>query len=184
MTGIIVALPKLEDAKGIRNVLVRKGFSVIGVCTTGAQAASLADGCHDGIVVCSYKLADMVYSRLRECLPPGFEMLLLASDHLLSECRGDDVVRLSMPLKVNDLVSSVGMLAEEIERRRRKSRLQPKVRSGAQTAAIREAKELLMARNHLTEEEAHRYLQKCSMDSGTDMAETALMVLAMDDRKI
>ncbi|MCI9142247.1 MAG: ANTAR domain-containing protein, partial [Lachnospiraceae bacterium] len=31
----------------------------------------------------------------------------------------------------------------------------------------------------LTEEEAHRYLQKCSMDSGTNLAETALMVLSM-----
>ena len=35
-----------------------------------------------------------------------------------------------------------------------------------------------MARNRMTEEEAHRYLQKCSMDSGNNMAETAGMVLA------
>lgn len=36
-----------------------------------------------------------------------------------------------------------------------------------------------MNRNHMTEEEAHRYIQKCSMDSGTNMAETAQMVLTM-----
>ncbi len=36
-----------------------------------------------------------------------------------------------------------------------------------------------MVRNHLTEEEAHKYLQKCSMDSGTNLVETAAMVLAM-----
>ena len=36
-----------------------------------------------------------------------------------------------------------------------------------------------MGRNHMTEEEAHRYLQKCSMDSGTHMVETAMMVLSM-----
>ena len=36
-----------------------------------------------------------------------------------------------------------------------------------------------MGRNHMTEEEAHRYLQKCSMDSGTNMVETAMMVLSM-----
>ena len=36
-----------------------------------------------------------------------------------------------------------------------------------------------MARNHMTEEEAHRYIQKCSMDSGTNMAETAEMVLSV-----
>ena len=32
-------------------------------------------------------------------------------------------------------------------------------------------------KNGLTEEEAHRYLQKRSMDNGTNMVETAYMVL-------
>jgi AmiR/NasT family two-component response regulator len=31
----------------------------------------------------------------------------------------------------------------------------------------------------MTEEEAHRYLQKTSMDSGTNLVETAQMVLSM-----
>ncbi|BDF15193.1 ANTAR domain protein [[Clostridium] scindens ATCC 35704] len=44
---------------------------------------------------------------------------------------------------------------------------------------IRQAKELLMARNNMSEEEAHRYLQKSSMDSGTNMVETAQMVLSI-----
>ena len=179
MTNIIIVLPKLEDAKGIKNVLVRNGFSVVGVCTTGAQAISQADGLNDGIVICSYKLMDMVYSELYECLPPGFEMLLMASDHLLSQCEGNGIACLSIPLKVNDLVSTVGMLSEGIARRRRKARMTPKVRSEEETAAINAAKELLMGRNHMTEEEAHRYLQKCSMDSGTNMVETAHMVLSM-----
>ena len=34
-------------------------------------------------------------------------------------------------------------------------------------------------KNHMTEEEAHRYIQKCSMDSGTSLTETAQMVLSM-----
>ena len=37
--------------------------------------------------------------------------------------------------------------------------------------------ELLMERNRMTEEEAHRYIQKYSMDSGTNMVEMAKMVL-------
>ena len=31
----------------------------------------------------------------------------------------------------------------------------------------------------MTEEEAHRYIQKCSMDSGTNMLETAQMVISL-----
>jgi response regulator NasT len=36
-----------------------------------------------------------------------------------------------------------------------------------------------MERNSMTEEEAHRYIQKHSMDNGTNMVETAQMVLSM-----
>ena len=44
MTNIIVVLPKLEEAKGVKNILVRSGFQVTGICTTGTQAISQADG--------------------------------------------------------------------------------------------------------------------------------------------
>lgn len=179
MTNIIVVLPKLEDAKGIKNILVRSGFQVTGVCTTGAQAISQADGLHDGIVICSYKLVDMMYDHLHECLPYGFEMLLMASQQVINDCYGNDIVCLSMPLKVHDLVNTVNMMSDNILRKRRKQRQQPKIRSAEEETIIRHAKELLMTRNHMNEEEAHRYLQKCSMDSGTNLVETAQMVLSM-----
>ncbi len=44
---------------------------------------------------------------------------------------------------------------------------------------IDRAKALLMERNGMTEEEAHRYIQKCSMDSGTNIVETAQMVISL-----
>lgn len=179
MTNIIIALPRLEDAKGVKNLLVRGGFTVAGFCTAGAQAISQADNLHDGIIVCGYRLTDMVYSELYECLPPGFEMLLMASRHLLEQCGESGIVCLPMPLQTVDFLNTVGMMAENIERRRRRDRQKPGVRSTKEQKAVKEAKELLMARNHMSEEEAHRYLQKCSMDSGTNIAETALMILAM-----
>lgn len=131
MTNIIVVLPKLEEAKGVKNILVRSGFQVTGICTTGTQAISQADGLNDGIVICSYKLADMIYTELHEDLPEGFEMLLMASQNLISECYGNGIVCLSMPLKVQDLINTVNLMVEGVERRRRKRRMQPKVRNAA-----------------------------------------------------
>ena len=43
------------------------------------------------------------------------------------------------------------------------------------------AKAILLERNQMTEEEAHRYLQKTSMDNGTSFTETAQMILGMLD---
>lgn len=179
MTSIIVVLPKLEEGQAVRNLLVRSGYRVQGVCATGAQALGLMDSLADGIVISGYRLRDMMYEELHECMPEGFEMLLMASQHLMDECAGNDIMCLSMPLKVHDLLNTIELMAGTIVNRRRKKKAQPRSRRPEEQAMINEAKALLMNRNNMTEEEAHRYIQKCSMDSSTNLVETAQMVLAM-----
>lgn len=179
MINIIVALPKIEDARGIRSLLMKNGFHVHSVCSTGSQALNKMDELNDGLLICSYRMSDMMYHELHACLPKGFEMLLLASQETLKECAGGDIVSLAMPLKVFDLINTVDMMCQAIERRRRKARGKPRERDAGEESLIAEAKALLMNRNHMSEEEAHRYLQKCSMDSGTNLVETAQMALAM-----
>ena len=179
MTNIIVAFGKIEDAKSINNVLVKNGFSVAAVCTSGAQALSYVDEFHDGIVICGYKLVDMICLELKENLPPGFEMVTMASQRVLSEVSATGIVGLAMPLKVHELINTIGMMSQNMVRRRKKLREKPKVRSEQDTITINAAKALLMERNHMTEEEAHRYLQKHSMDNGTSLVETAQMVLSI-----
>ena len=120
MTNIIVLFPKIEDAKNIRNLLVRHGFQVPAVCTRGAQALASANGLGDGIVVCGYKYPDMMYSELQDCLPSHFEMLLVASQRVWSEYGREGIVCVSMPLKVHELLSTLEMMAAGIERRRKK----------------------------------------------------------------
>ena len=84
-----------------------------------------------------------------------------------------------MPLKVHELASSIEMMAYALERRRRRRRAQPQRRSQEEEQLIQKAKGILMERNHMTEKEAYRYLQKSSMDSGTGLTETAQMILSM-----
>ncbi len=181
VTSIVVVFPKIEDGRSIKNVLVRSGHPVAAVCRTGAQALSYADGLSDGIVICGYKMADMLFTQLLDMLPDGFELLLLASGRVLDEYAGSGCLSLAMPLKVHELTGTVDMMVQQIERRRRRRRMAPRERKPEETALIREAKELLMQRNNMTEEEAYRYLQKCSMDSSTNLVETAQMVLSMMD---
>ena len=53
------------------------------------------------------------------------------------------------------------------------------MRSEKERNLITNAKRILMERNNMTEAEAHRYIQKCSMDSGTNMVETAQMIISI-----
>lgn len=179
MTGIVIVFPKPEDGKSIRNLLVRHGYEVTAVCTLGSQVLNYIDMMNDGIIISGYKYPDMYYRDLRSSLPPGFEMLLLASPRVCAECGDRDIICVSMPLKVQDLISTLEMMCMNLMRRRKKLRSKPKQRTEEEKRILWEAKEILMERNHMTEEEAHRYIQKCSMDSGTSLTETAQMVLTM-----
>jgi response regulator NasT len=179
VTNIIVVFAKIDDAKSIKNILVKNGMSVAAVCTSGAQALGYMDEFHDGIIICGYRMADMICVELSENLPKGFEMIVMASQRLLNEVSGTGIMGLSMPLKVHELVDTVGMMSQGITRRRKKLREKPRVRNEEEESIILYAKRLLMERNSMTEEESHRYIQKHSMDNGTNMVETAQMVLAM-----
>ena len=103
----------------------------------------------------------------------------MASQHVLSTANSTDIVCLSMPIKANDLVNTVEMMVTTMARKRKKLKAKPKERNDQERELIKQAKILLMERNNMTEEEAHRYIQKCSMDSATNMVETAQMVLTL-----
>lgn len=108
MTNIIVVLPKIEDARGIRSVLMKNGIPVSAVCSTGAQTLNHLRDLNDGIVICGYKMTDMLYIELHQCLPPGFDMLLLASRTVLNDCLDNDIIKNLMFNTRHDRVAGLG----------------------------------------------------------------------------
>lgn len=176
MLSIIVVFPKVENGKSIKNILVRCGFEVQAVCTSGAQAIGLANELDEGIVICGYRYSDMHYLELYNYLPRSFQMLLIASQAKLSECLNNEIICLGMPLKPKDLLNTLEMMTYQYTRKKKKAGRQ---RSIVERETINKAKIVLMERNNMTEDEAHRYIQKTSMDSGTNMVETAEMILTM-----
>ena len=127
----------------------------------------------------SCRFMDMMYMEIHDYLPPEFQMLLIASPSSIQEREVSNLVCLSMPMKVHELLQTIEMMEGDIQRRRRRMRQQPKHRSQEDQQIIRKAKELLMARNSFTEEEAHKYIQKRSMDNGTGLVEVAQMILSL-----
>ena len=166
----------------IRNILVKSGLEVSAVCQTGAKVLQYAEMWSDGIVVCAHQMQDMHYTQMREYLPDSFEILLIAPADKWVDGIPDGVVGLPMPLKIYDLVSTIEMIQQMQYRRRRKKRETGKTRSDKDRQIINQAKALLIERNHMTEEEAHKYVQKTSMESGADMVETARMILTVMDK--
>lgn len=179
MINIIVAFPKQDNAESIKRILVKSGFPVDVVVTTGSQALQFANTLEGGILICNYRFVDMMYNELYEYLPSNFQMLLVASPQICNEREIQDLMCLAMPLKVHELVQTLEMMSYSITRKRKRERSVPKERSEEEKKLITRAKGLLMERNNMTEEEAHHYMQKRSMDNGTSLVETAQMVLSL-----
>ena len=180
MQNIIVAFAKEADAKNFRSILVRKGFDVAATCTSGAQALSAMEDLGNGVVICGYRLSDMIYNELSANLPSYFQMLLISSPNKVDgSLLPENVIYLETPLKTEDMVASLNMMLERVSIRRKKARQVNRERSQEEQETIRKAKELLMERHKMTEPEAHKYLQKCSMDSGTGIVETAEMITSL-----
>ena len=177
MISIIVVFPKLEEAKSIKNLLVRNGIEVMAACTTASQVISMVDDLDYGIVVSGYKFVDMMYSELLEYLPDTFDMLLVASKRYYEECSENDIVCLSMPIKAADLVETVRLMYDKLYSQMKVAKSKPAVRTEEEKKIISHAKMMLMKKKGMTEDEAHKYLQKKSMENGTNLVEMAHMIL-------
>lgn len=178
MSVIIVALPKIEDAKKIRKILLEHGFERIVACNTASAALMEANKHQSGLIISGYKLPDMHYTELCDCIPKFYEVLLMGTANVVSTA-SSGIMSITIPVKIYDLVNTVELVYGQVTKRFKKANKKPKKRTQKEENYIKNAKFLLMERNHLTEAEAYSYIQKCSMDSGTNMGETAQMVLTL-----
>lgn len=159
----------------------RHGYDDILACNSASQVISAANESDGGIVLCGYRLPDMHYTELYGYLPREFLMLLVASPARLQECSIGNIMCLAMPVHSHELVSTIETMWMELARPGKKpGKPRPKKRTVQEQKTIDDAKALLMERNHLSESEAHKYIQKLSMDSGNNLVETAEMILAFE----
>ena len=162
MDQVIVAFENQKNLWRVKELLEASGaFSCI-VCKSADQVRRTVRKLHITAVVCGYKLSDQSAENLFEDLPLSCAMLVLASQDLLELIQNNDIFRLATPVSKGDLVASVRMLTQISHRLERFVR---PARAQEAQEVIEQAKRLLMDRNGMTEEQAHRFLQKVSMDS-------------------
>ena len=181
MGSIIIAMPKYEDAQHLSEMISNHGLLLdIDICQNAAEVLRKAHERDYGVVVCTKSLKDMTYVELSGYLPKFFGMIILTKDVEL-ETFTDTTVKLMMPFKPRELVSTIDMITGNFIRQIKKKNKAPLKRSVAEQRILDEAKSLLMERNGMTEPEAFRYIQKTSMDTGRSMVESAQMVLMLND---
>lgn len=180
MGNILISMPKYDDAKRLSEMLSKHGLLMdIEVCQTGAEVLRISNDRDYGVVICTQSLKDMGYLELSQYLPKYFGVIILTKDMAL-DIYSENVVKLLMPFKTRELLSTIEMMTYQFARRVKQKKVPPR-RSPAEQKVIDEAKGLLMTRNGMTEQEAFRYIQKNSMDTGRNMVESAQMILLLNE---
>lgn len=170
MTGIIVAFDREDTLRRVRGMLESSGLRVIAEAKSGSalrRAAAASDGC---VIICPAILPDATADELAADFAQRASLLVIDSPANLDFCESSQVVRLSTPLCRGDLLRAL-------------SGIRPKgatERPGAEKELIGRAKAVVMERRGLTEPQAHRYLQRISMDCCAKMTDVARRILGED----
>lgn len=173
MNRLIVAFESESTAKRVCDLFEASSIAVRAVCGFGAEAIRMIRYMGGGVIVCGVKLRDMTADRLYEDLDGAACVLVVAKPEQLDFCENPRIFRLPMPVNRYDLAASVRMLTQLSEMNDA-----PRKPNQTEQETIRKAKEFLEAVNAMTEEQAHRYLQRQSMAKRRKMAEVAADVLA------
>ena len=179
MNTIIVAFEHEAMSQRFSALMEQERVARCLICRSGDQVRRLLDKQQTYCVVCSPRLTDGPAEWLYQDLPPTCALLLVGPQHVLDACSSDDVFKLATPIRREEAVSTVRLL---IQFGHRVERLLHSRHSTSEQELVERAKNLLMERKGLSEEEAHRLIQKRSMDTGARLVQTARRILREYER--
>lgn len=127
-----------------------------------------------GLVLCGPRLSDMTAQSLAQVLWPTARVLVLSAEADIVGGEKEGLLHLSLPLSFSLLAEKVSIVLRQEEDRLRAIRRR---RSPGEERLIHLAKEILSARLQIDEQEAHKLLQRLSMQKGQRMEELALKII-------
>ncbi|MCH5185247.1 MAG: ANTAR domain-containing protein [Oscillospiraceae bacterium] len=174
MDYIITVFTKDELSQKVKRMLTSSGIRVYMTCRSRAEVIRSVSELDGGILITGFKLADATADMIYDDLPEGFSMLVLATVAQSNIITNSNIFVQKLPVTAVELASSVNIL---LKNRYNDIKKQKAERKSAEKKIIESAKLLLMERNLMTEDRAHRFIQKKSMDTGMTMVDTAKMIL-------
>lgn len=173
MRRVIVAFERQSNRDRLREILENTGEFICLPCHSAAQVKRTAGKLRVDLVVCGFKLGGESCESAYHDLPRHCAMLMVAPQAQLDLCEAAGIFKLPAPIRRSELLAAVRLLAQLATAPRPCA---PE-RSQEERELVERAKAVLMDRCGMTEEQAHRFLQKRSMDSGARLADTARLAL-------
>ena len=171
MERIVLAFSKHETAEKIKSILYGTGYDASYICHSRDELLRILSQIDDALVIMGYKIGGAVADEIYEDLYPGQKLMAIVKPENSDMIGSDEIFVLPLPVNRQSLISSIeiflGVLHKGSSVRR----------SDDEEKIIEQAKLYLMEKHRMTEDQAHRFIQKRSMDTGTRFADIARLIL-------
>ncbi len=174
----VIVAPQATAAR-LKGILAAGGFTPDCVFERGEEAVSALQE-SGALVVTIWKLADMTGAELASRLGDDSDVLMIVPQDF-SEVPGSNVVTLRNPISPDVLIQAVRMLHYcRVRMRALHEKADMLEHMLEDRKLIDRAKGRLMDSLHISEAEAHRRIQKHSMDTGRRIADVAREILEVE----
>lgn len=171
---IIAAFSREEVSQKMKRILESGGLRVAGVCKSVSEIIRAAADMDNVFVIMAQRLgdgdADDVYDALGGCT-----VMVAAKPEKRALIENEGILFLPLPTGREEILRAASMAVSPPRKKRGAAKPQ---RSEEEQRLIGQTKRYLMENYMMTEEQAHRFIQKRSMDMGMRFADTARMILA------
>ena len=176
---IVIALSNIETANKLKSLLTQEGYYIISLCTSGNELIRVVLQYSPDLVLVGYKFKDMSLLDVYETLYDTTSFLAIVNEPYRSYIEEDtDIYCMGTKISSVLLTNAIDLIFQS---KRRIKKLKQKVEKLEHTLEdrklIEKAKGQLMMTSGLSENEAFRYMQKLSMDSGRRMKDIASLIL-------
>ena len=168
----MLAFSKQETAEKIRIMLDGSGMDIAAVCRSRAEIMRSLSGMDETLVIMGYKLPDGTADDVFEDIGGFHKLMSIVKAEHQQDIYNREIFVVPLPINRQILLNAVETFVGMIERQKHR-----KTRTEEEKKIIADAKAYLMENHAMSEEEAHRFIQKRSMDTGAKFIDTARAIL-------
>lgn len=177
---VIVALSNEETSQKIKSILVGNGFNVMATCNYGNELIRTIKQLSPSIVISGYKFKDMNLLDIYDSTGEDCSFLAIVNEPYKSIVQEEtDIICISSPINTMLLINTLDIIYQSERKinnlKKKVNNLEVKIN---ERIIIEKAKGILMEQKSFSEQEAYRFIQKNSMDSGLRMVEYAKQIIS------
>jgi len=174
MKSILTAFSNPLMSRTVSSLLEHGGYAVESCCKSAEDLLKVSESCASHVVVNGFSFPDMDLESLYQRLNGRLAMVTVLFPHQMGMLKIREMTVIAYPPSGTELLLAVERVEKYVSSR---GQSYPHVRTAEEILLIHRAKEIIIDSLGATESQAHRFLQKFSMNHGLRLSDSAEMVI-------